>query len=272
MNSIEAFAAASSGNERATARNEQWYVETRAGIQPMTAHAIEESLQRGALQVSTKVWKSGMQAWQPLGSIAYFSPRYDQPARAAASEAPLPALSEFDWGPDSRSEAAAPVYTLIRPIALKRRAARAPAKPPRPSREQADARRPSRLRHPETWHIVLLSAIAGTALGLAVYHPLLWRAPEPALPSLAPAANAPQPAAVPLVAALPAPAPPVPQAAARDAAQASAASSEHSASALTQLASELPTPQAKRTHSQRRKPTARRHPPRTERTELPAWP
>jgi GYF domain 2 len=199
MISIDAFARNGSGNAGAATRKEQWFVATRAGIFPMTADAIEQSLERGRLHATTKVWTSGMRAWASLGSIVGLDPKPDSLRSAPASyPPPLPARSPGPAGPVSASPAresppAPVVQTVIR------RRFEAVSAPPveRPAAHGArssaarafDAPRPipayststrwlSWVRSRETWQCVLFSFVAGTALGLMMYHRLLWGAPN----------------------------------------------------------------------------------------------
>ena len=188
MISIDALARNDNGTARATTRKAQWFVETRAGIFPMTADAIEQSLERGLIHATTKIWTSGMQAWVALGSIAGF--------RRLPYPPPLPAASPRSAEPASFSPPApvplptgsnsASVQTVIRRRVEPRAA---------PSVQGALARGLNRLHRLETWHCVLFSFVAGTALGLAIYHPLLRRAANE--PVSQPLALAPAPVSIP---------------------------------------------------------------------------
>jgi hypothetical protein len=158
MISIDDLARNDNGHARAMTRKEQWFVETRAGIFPMTPDAIEQSLERGLIHATTKVWTSGMQAWVALGSIAGFT--------TAPYPPPLPAAGPRSAEPMSMSPPPPVVQTVIR-----RR-----VEPSAPAVPGSLARGRNWLQRLETWHCVLFSFVAGTALGLAIYHPLLRRA------------------------------------------------------------------------------------------------
>ncbi|MEO8182163.1 MAG: GYF domain-containing protein [Deltaproteobacteria bacterium] len=285
------FAPDSNGSERATTRKDQWFVATRAGIFPMTAAAIEESLQRGVLHATTKVWTSGMRAWESLGSIAAFrlgslqpvapprrrpsdgararaahtlarerAPQPDAPSNPPSSYAPLPALGNLSWGPASVTPAPAPLHTLIR--------RRVEVRSSRRSLPHWSARALSWVRSRQTWQIVLLSLVAGTALGLVTYHPLLWGPATPSTdPSLASAASLPPRAPRALAATPPmTPAPPLERPEAR------ADNTVHSATVVTPPASARPTPQAKRSPAKRSKTAAARRRTRRPAHSVPEWP
>jgi len=145
---------------------------------------------------------------------------------------------------------------------------RAEARASRGSRTHWSARALGWVRHRQTWQIVLLSLVAGTALGLVTYHPLLWGPAGPSThPSLLSAASSSPHAPRALAATAPLTSPPPlerPEARADD--------TVHSATVLTPPASARPTPQAQRSPAKRSKTAAARRRTRRATHSVPEWP
>ena len=68
-----------------------WHVWTRAGVVPMTLDELDQAFQRGEVDAKTRVFTSGMSAWDTLGALANLDDPGGEGECCRAAELPTPA-------------------------------------------------------------------------------------------------------------------------------------------------------------------------------------